>query len=161
MKNQFLKKLSAFIIITIMFSCLTEFANAQCSRICKGTKSKCVLTSMVQSYHGWHLCGTCHSCISPIRLANEQTTVETISVKVNPNPISGSSIISFSLEQSEKVSLKLFDFNGRLIENLADKIFEEGENELAWNTANVNAGLYILQFQSAENLQTEKIIVTK
>jgi hypothetical protein len=51
--------------------------------------------------------------------------------------------------------------NGRLIATLADKIFKAGENELVWNSDKVNAGVYFLQFQSAENVQTEKLIVTK
>ena len=50
--------------------------------------------------------------------------------------------------------------NGRLVSTLADKIFEAGDNELVWNAADVNAGVYFLHIQSAENLQTEKLIVT-
>jgi hypothetical protein len=51
--------------------------------------------------------------------------------------------------------------NGRLVSTLADKVFEEGENEFVWNAEEENVGVYFLQFQSEENLQTEKLIVTK
>jgi len=78
-----------------------------------------------------------------------------------PNPFSGSTVISFSLTQSQKVSLKIFDVSGRLVSTLADASFEEGENEIVWNAADVNAGIYFLQIKSAENFHTEKLIVTK
>jgi len=82
-------------------------------------------------------------------------------VAIFPNPVTNTTTISFSLTQSGKVSVKIFDVNGRLVSTLADKMFEEGENEIIWNAAESNAGIYFLQFHSAENLQTEKLIVTK
>lgn len=76
-----------------------------------------------------------------------------------PNPFSNSTTISFSLAQSEKVSLKIFDLNRRLIKTLADNVFEEGEHSIEWNAEKVNAGIYFLQVQSAEFSKTEKLIV--
>lgn len=51
--------------------------------------------------------------------------------------------------------------NDQLVSTLADKIFEEGKNELVWSTGNVNKGVYFLQFQSEENLERVKLLVTK
>jgi hypothetical protein len=83
------------------------------------------------------------------------------SIQIHPNPISNLTTISFSLSQSGKVLLKIFNLNGRLVSTIADKIFEAGENLLTWKADEVNAGIYFLQFQSAENVKTEKLIVTK
>lgn len=82
-------------------------------------------------------------------------------LNVFPNPVSISTSISFSLSQSQNVSLKVFNESGRLVSTLADKIFEAGENELVWSAAEVNTGIYFVQLQTAENLKTEKLIVTK
>ena len=49
----------------------------------------------------------------------------------------------------------------RLVSTLADKIFEAGKNELMWSTENVNKGIYFLQFQSEENRERVKLVVTK
>ena len=95
------------------------------------------------------------------RLAAETENNLTNGVAIFPNPVTNTTTISFSLTQSEKVSLNIFDVNGRLVSTLADKFFDAGENKLVWNADDVNAGVYFLQFQSAENLQTEKLIVTK
>jgi len=78
-----------------------------------------------------------------------------------PNPVINTASISFSLIQSQNISMKIFDVSGRLLSTLAEKIFEAGENKLVWSAADVNVGIYFLQFQSAENLQTEKLLVTK
>jgi Secretion system C-terminal sorting domain/Beta-propeller repeat len=78
-----------------------------------------------------------------------------------PNPFSNSTTISFFLSRSQKVSLRIFDLNGRLVTTLADKIFDAGENELVWNASEMNTGIYFLQLQSTENLKMEKLIVTK
>jgi hypothetical protein len=96
---------------------------------------------------------TCSGRIANSNIAN--------SILIIPNPISNSTTISFSLSQSQKVSLKIFDLNGRLVSTLADRIFEEEKNEIVWYAADINAGIYFLQFQTSENLQTEKLIVTK
>ena len=78
-----------------------------------------------------------------------------------PNPLTNITTISFSLEQPQKVSLKVTDISGRIVAAIANKIFEAGENEIIWNAADVDAGVYFLQIQTEENLLTEKLIVTK
>jgi hypothetical protein len=82
-------------------------------------------------------------------------------VAIFPNPVTNTITISFSLEQSQKVSLNIFNVSGRLVITLADASFEEGDHEIIWNAADINAGINFLQFQSAGNLQTSKLIVTK
>lgn len=100
----------------------------------------------------------------PCRLTNEVFTdhlENPYELKVSPNPFSNSTTISFSIEQPEKVSLKIFDLNGRLIELLADNFFEEGEHSAVWNVEKVNEGIYFMQLQAADYSKTEKLIVTK
>ena len=90
---------------------------------------------------------------------NKETTSTPITIYHNPGP--QSTTISFLLQQSQKVSISVFDMNGRLVSTLADKIFEAGENKILWKADNVSTGIYFLQFQSAENLLREKLFVTK
>lgn len=102
--------------------------------------------------------------IVPCRETNEVFTEQLENVyelKIAPNPLSNSTMISFTLEQSENVSLKIFDVNERLIKTLAENVFAEGEHAVEWNAENVNAGIYFLQVQSAEFSKTEKLVITK
>jgi hypothetical protein len=80
---------------------------------------------------------------------------------VAPNPLSNAAIISFSLSQSEIVSLKIFDLDGRLIKILADMNFEEGDHQIEWNANDNLAGVYILNIQTSSRSENKKIIIAK
>ena len=100
----------------------------------------------------------------PCRLTNEayaEQLESSFEIEMAPNPVSSSTTISFSLDQSQNVSLKIFDLNGRLIETLASTIYEEGEHSIEWNAENVDAGMYFLKVQTATYSKTERLIVTK
>ena len=162
------KKLFAFIIM-MMFS--FTFVNAQLP--CNGNK---VEYYKCKNNHGGHLPSCNSRCVDPnnppngwlpfcpcfsARLANEPGVGELFTLDVSPNPVSGSSVIYFFMEQSEKASLKIFDVKGRLVATLADKMFEEGENEITWNAEDVNAGIYFLRMESAGYSENRKLIVVK
>lgn len=125
-------------------------------------KKKCVSPADVQTYlnNGWRY-GDCWGSCCWVRLNGNSSSPETPLTEIYSNPASGSTTISFSLSQTRKVSLKIFDMNDRLVSTLADKIFEEGKNELMWSNENVNEGTYFLQFQSDENRERVKLVVTK
>jgi hypothetical protein len=165
MKNQLSKRLFAFILTIMMFTGIIHLADAQtlcpgklalCRTGCGFICIKCVSNGSVQYYlnQGWH------RCYGP-RLSERETVQDENTITIFPNPVLNSTNISFSLQQAENVSLKIFDLNGRLIQTIADNIFQEGENEVVWNADDLNAGVYFLQFQSAEYLQIKKVIVTK
>jgi len=90
---------------------------------------------------------------------NEITTGN--SLAISPNPFFAATKISFSLSHSENLSVRLIDVNGRLVSALADKFFEEGDHEIVWSAEKENAGVYFLQFQTVENFETMKLIVTR
>ncbi len=82
-------------------------------------------------------------------------------LKVTPNPVSSSALISFSLAQPGKVSLKVYDLNGKLISTMAEGNINEGVHQLRWETKNVASGVYFLKMQAAGTVQTKKLIVVK
>jgi len=106
--------------------------------------------------------GDCHpNPCSGERLANEPAGGELFTLAVSPNPVTGSSVIYFFMEQSQKVSLNIFDVSGRLVTTLADASFEEGGHEIIWNAAEVNSGIYFLRFETAGYSENQKLMVTK
>lgn len=82
-------------------------------------------------------------------------------VDVYPNPLSSSTTISFSLSQSQKISLKIFDMNGKLVKAIADKMFESGDQQIKWNTLDVKAGIYLLRMEGTNYSETKKLVVIK
>ncbi len=145
MKPPLTKKLFAFIITTMIFSVMPAMVNAQkkcpdgnCPKgqIC--SNGNCV------KYGGWGGCTTRACGWKTIYYAGAQ-----------------SATISFSMDQAEKLSVKIFDMTGRLMKTLADKIFEQGEHQLQWDAAGVNEGIYIVQISAAAYSETKKISVIK
>ena len=145
MKRQSTKKYVAFIIAIMMFSIMPVLVNAQkkcpdgnCPKgqIC--SNGNCV------KYGGWGGCTTRACGWKTIYYAGSQ-----------------SATISFYMDQAEKLSVKIFDMTGRLMKTLGDKIFEQGEHQLQWDAAGVNAGIYIVQFNNGTYRETEKISVIK
>src|SRR5437870_945868 len=137
MKPNMTKKLFSFILL---LSGMFSFSVADAQFICDCTPSHPAGYCYVDT-HGNTKCEKFRPGHGGGFLVDNQVAVST-SISIFPNPASNSTTISFSLEQSQKVSLKVFDMNGRLVSTLADKIFEEGKNELMWSTENVNGGIY-------------------
>ncbi|AUC16201.1 hypothetical protein BTO06_13975 [Tenacibaculum sp. SZ-18] len=78
--------------------------------------------------------------------------------KVYPNPSNGNFNVTFEVVNTEKVNIKLFDIQGRLVEERDYKniptVFSE---ELNLNS--VNAGLYLLQVQNGDKRTTRKLVI--
>ncbi|HYV90532.1 MAG TPA: T9SS type A sorting domain-containing protein [Chitinophagales bacterium] len=83
------------------------------------------------------------------------------SESIYPNPLSNSTTIYFTLNEPQKVSLKIFDLNGRLIQTLADDEFDSGEHQVEWNASNLEAGIYFLRMETATNSMNRKLIGVK
>ena len=90
----------------------------------------------------------------------------TYTAVIAPNPFSNVTTISFSFTQSAKISLKIFDLNGRLITTLANEEMVAGSHKIKWNTNNsggkpVPSGVYLLRIEAGDFKETRKILVVK
>jgi hypothetical protein len=101
-----------------------------------------------------------YSKVIQINYSNSST------LTIAPNPLSGSTTISFDLPQSQKVSLQIFDIEGRLIKVLADAQMQAGAHQFVWNAKNekgitVQAGIYFLRMRTEDYAETRKLVVVK
>jgi len=96
-------------------------------------------------------------------IASRNIQIEKLSLGliVYPNPVSSSASISFAITQTQNVSLKIFDINGKMVKVLADTKFEKGQYLFKWNIADVSAGIYVLQFDSGIYSTAKKLVVIK
>jgi hypothetical protein len=165
MKPKTTKKLCAFIITVMMFSVMPALVNAQ-KKCPNGHCPKgyiCFGGYCVES-----LPGGCNCFVRPISAACAPTC-GFLAGKTPANDllsISGidSTAISLELIESQNVSLKIYDITGRLIKTLADEKMEEGNHQIEWNKTDeagntVSAGIYILQFDTANTSETRKLSV--
>jgi len=88
-------------------------------------------------------------------------------LKNYPNPFNGSTRISYKINQSAKISLKIYDISGRMVKHLVDENKLPGQHSVMWNGRNDNgnvlsSGTYFYSLYNAERrLAVQKLIMLK
>jgi hypothetical protein len=79
-----------------------------------------------------------------------------------PNPFNPSTQIRFTLDETQHVSLKVYDITGRLIVNLIDgAITQAGTHEVTFNADNLASGVYFYRFITESEIVTRKMTLMK
>ena len=75
-------------------------------------------------------------------------------IKVYPNPVTPMSQLSFDLEESRKLSIRVHDLEGKSLATLAsDKAFDAGTHEFPLKFKDLSSGVYMISVTSDENEQ--------
>ena len=84
------------------------------------------------------------------------------SMVLSPNPSNGLTTLSISLSKSEKVNVTLLDLTGKTVKNIAtETILNNGRNELAINTTDLNSGIYLVTVNTTSGNMTLRLSVIK
>ena len=78
-----------------------------------------------------------------------------------PNPSSGNTVISFTIPSSDRVSMDLYEMNGKKVSHIMDGIYPAGNSQVTVSTSCLNAGVYYYTLQSSAGKLTRKMIVVK
>ena len=83
-----------------------------------------------------------------------------------PNPFNPETSISYTLENPEYVSLKIFNMQGQLIKTLVNEKQNSGEYKIEWNGTNdsnvkVVSGVYIYQLNVGKDNFSKKMMLMK
>ena len=78
-----------------------------------------------------------------------------------PNPFNPTTNISFSLSQTGKVSLVVYNINGQETARLLDESLPSGNHVVKWNAQNLPSGIYFCRLQIAGQSQTRKMLLLK
>ena len=83
-----------------------------------------------------------------------------------PNPFNPSTTISFMLPQREFLEINVYNSLGELINKLAYREFELGENKISWQGTDhygehVSSGIYFYKINSTEKMLTGKMVLQK
>lgn len=86
----------------------------------------------------------------------------TTALSIAPNPFSGSTTVTYSLENEQLVSAQLLDMTGRLMASPISRQTQlAGEHRFTLDANNVPAGLYFLVLQTGAKRQTQRVVITK
>lgn len=78
-----------------------------------------------------------------------------------PNPFNPATTIRFSLSNTLRVTLKIYDVLGRQIETLLDERIHAGQHKVVWNADGLASGIYWYQLQADGFVESKKLILLK
>ena len=83
-----------------------------------------------------------------------------------PNPFNPSTTVTFRLGRSERVRVSVYDLNGRLVANLADRVFPAGDNGVPWTGVaddghELASGTYLIMVDSPGRRLGSKVTLLK
>jgi photosystem II stability/assembly factor-like uncharacterized protein len=78
-----------------------------------------------------------------------------------PNPFNPSTTIKYSLPQTGRVTLSIYDLLGREVVKLIDEEKPAGEYETQWNASSYPSGVYFMRMQAGEFSEMRKLLLMK
>ena len=93
-----------------------------------------------------------------------ETKTNNVSPKVPqiyPNPSTGVFNIRFHLDRRSKVSIRVYDLNGKLVDDAFRKTLPQGNHNITWQAGEALMGNYILHFTVGKRTVKQQIIVEK
>ena len=90
-------------------------------------------------------------------ISNENIVLQN-SFKIYPNPAQDEMTISFSLENAVDGQIELYDLQGKLVKNIANRAFDVGENEVVVLRNGLASGQYVVRLKLSDEVISEKVV---
>ncbi len=98
----------------------------------------------------------------PVSVENTPIIPKEFSVSQNyPNPFNPSTVITFALPQSAKVSLVVYNTLGQRVMTLVDENLDAGTHSRSFNAAGLASGTYLYQLRAGSSIVTRKMLLLK
>lgn len=99
------------------------------------------------------------ACLIPIAAVDvvPQVTFEPM-LRLGPNPTTGLTRLDFVLPSAGRVTIDVFDVQGRMIARPVDREFAAGAHRSSWNAAPHGPGLYFVRFHGGGRTTTRRVI---
>lgn len=78
-----------------------------------------------------------------------------------PNPFNAQTTIKFSIVQNGRVSLSVYDIQGKEVENIINRELNPGEYSLSYDANILPSGIYFYKLTAGNNIFVKKMILTK
>lgn len=78
-----------------------------------------------------------------------------------PNPFNPSTRIHYSLNQSSRISIKVFDLTGKEVANLVNEYKLPGVYSVNFDGSKLSSGIYYYQMKAEDFVQSRKFVVIK
>jgi photosystem II stability/assembly factor-like uncharacterized protein len=78
-----------------------------------------------------------------------------------PNPFNPTTVISFSLPERSRISLKVYDILGRVVNVLVDGVLNSGIHKINFDGKKLASGIYIYSLASEGKMISKKMVLIK
>jgi hypothetical protein len=82
-------------------------------------------------------------------------------VTASPNPFNPTTTISFSLPEATRVTLKVYDTNGRQVAQLVNGLQPAGQHHVTFDGSSLPSGLYLYRLTAGQNTAAGKMVLLK
>jgi 5-hydroxyisourate hydrolase-like protein (transthyretin family) len=97
---------------------------------------------------------------------NASLTLPEISLKqvpfevggIYPNPVSSQATIDMNLGSAQNIQIQMMDVSGKVIGQIANRYFNEGNHQVTFEKGSHPAGIYLLTFQTGEKTYYQKVV---
>ncbi|MBS1492267.1 MAG: T9SS type A sorting domain-containing protein [Bacteroidetes bacterium] len=98
----------------------------------------------------------------PVGITSNTSEVTSYSLKQNyPNPFNPETKISYTLPQSEFVSLKVYDVNGREVSTLVNLYQTSGSYSVSFDASKLSSGAYFYRLQAGSYSEFKSMVLIK
>jgi hypothetical protein len=78
-----------------------------------------------------------------------------------PNPFNPTTTISFSIPETEKVKVEVFNLLGQIVKTLVNEKLDAGKYNYEFNASNLSSGNYIYRVIAGKNVEVRKLMILK
>ncbi len=78
-----------------------------------------------------------------------------------PNPFNPTTTIQFALPERSRVTLRIYDVTGNLVQTLVDRQMPAGVHREEWDAIGVASGVYFYRIDARGFVQTKKLVLLK
>jgi endo-1,4-beta-xylanase len=78
-----------------------------------------------------------------------------------PNPFNPATTIRYSISQTSKVTLKVFDLLGKEIQTLVNTAQMPGQYQVTFDARNLTSGVYFYRLTAGSSVETKKLVLMK
>ena len=124
-------------------------------------KTDCALTLTLNKGNTHKYLLTAHMGPGSVTGADELHPVSFGFKGINPNPFNPSTTITFGVEKSGNVKLRIYNINGQLVETLTDGVMASGKHSILWNAKRCSSGVYLVVLEAGGKRDSKKISLVK
>jgi hypothetical protein len=78
-----------------------------------------------------------------------------------PNPFNSATHLEFTLQSTQRVSLRLYDVLGREVAVMVNEIQTAGKHKMMFDASGLPSGVYLCRLEAGEMMQTRKIVLVR